>query len=101
MFLGKSPALFRCRGRSIRRHCCVLYVRSDKCPFKTELGIYESIGIIIFSSAIISLIMFFGGPPTAVFIGRSVEWLESRVVRMPLQDIAVGSWGLIIGLIIS
>jgi uncharacterized protein YacL len=69
--------------------------------FKTELGIYESIGIIIFSSAIISLIMFFGGPPTAVFIGRSVEWLESRVVRMPLQDIAVGAGGLIIGLIIA
>lgn len=68
---------------------------------KSELGIYESAGVVLFSSALFAVALFFLGPPIARLAISSIDWLEKKVVGAPLQDIVVGVGGLIIGLIIA
>jgi len=68
---------------------------------KTQLNVYESAGIVLLTSAIFSVIFFFSGPPLAIFTQKGITWLVNRVVKMSLQDIAVGVGGLIVGLIIA
>ncbi|HHW19306.1 MAG TPA: TRAM domain-containing protein [Firmicutes bacterium] len=68
---------------------------------KVEFRIYESAGIIVLTSAVFAVLFFFTAPPTAILVEKSIKWLENRVTRLSLQDIAVGVGGLIIGLIIA
>lgn len=68
---------------------------------KTEIGFYESAGFMLFVAAIFAVICFFVGPVFARLVVRGVEWLESRVLRLSLQDIVLSAGGLIVGLIIA
>ncbi len=69
--------------------------------FANEFGIWESAGIIIFTAAVLAVIMFFSGPVLWRGISAGVSWIEQRVVRLSLQDIAVAAGGLVVGLIIA
>jgi len=68
---------------------------------KNELGIWESAGLIVFSSAVLAVLMFFVGPILARWVSAGVDWIEQRVVRLSLPDIVVGAGGLVVGLIIA
>ena len=68
---------------------------------KSELGIWESAGVIVFSSAIFAVVMFFIGPILGRWVSSGIAWIEQRVVRLSLQDITVGAGGLVVGLIIA
>lgn len=68
---------------------------------KFELRIFESAGVIVFTSALFAVAFFFLGPPAAKLAVSGIEWIEKKVVGASLQDIVVGAGGLIVGLIIA
>lgn len=68
---------------------------------ENDLGIWESAGIVVFSSAVLAVVMFFAGPILGHWVSAGVDWIEERVVRLSLQDIVVGAGGLVVGLIIA
>ncbi len=68
---------------------------------KTELGIWEGAGIVLFTAAVAAVILFFSGPVIARLVAAGVDWIEKRVVRLSLTDIMVGVGGLVVGLIIA
>ncbi|MGI6643017.1 MAG: PIN/TRAM domain-containing protein [Bacillota bacterium] len=68
---------------------------------KTELGLWEGAGIVLFAAALAAVILFFLGPHIARLVVAGIDWIERRVVRLSLTDIMVGVGGLIVGLIIA
>lgn len=68
---------------------------------KMELPIYESAGVIVFTSAVFAVALFFLGPPVARLLVSGIDWIERKLVGASLQDILVGAGGLIVGLIIA
>ncbi len=68
---------------------------------KVELGIWEGAGIVMFTAALAAVALFFSGPLIARLVITGVDWIEKRVVRLSLADIAVAVGGLIVGLLIA
>jgi len=69
--------------------------------FKTDLGIYEASGVVVFTAAVLAVAFFFLGPPLAQVVISGVSLIERKVVKASLQDIVVGAGGLVVGLIIA
>jgi uncharacterized protein YacL len=74
-------------------------------PLKVITGIRLSApqtnSVIIFLGGLFAIFGFALGPATVRSVSRSTLWLEGRLQRTPVQDIVVGSIGLIVGLVIA
>jgi uncharacterized protein YacL len=101
LYLEKARRYFALAGAVIGGIIAFYLITPLKGLLKTELPIYESAGVIVFTSALFAVAFFFLGPPVAKLVISGVDWLEKKVVGAPLQDIVVGAGGLIVGLIIA
>lgn len=63
--------------------------------------IYESAGAILVIAGVLATLFYLIGPPIAALVKKGVKSLENRMVKMAFQDILVGVFGLIVGLIIA
>ena len=74
-------------------------------PISDFLGrsftIYESGGAILVIAGVLATLFYLIGPPIAVLVKKGVKSLENQMVKMAFQDILVGVFGLIVGLIIA
>ncbi len=74
-------------------------------PLKVITGIRLSAaqtnGVIVFLGGLFGVIGFAVAPATVRSVSHSTSYLEGRLQRTPIQDIVVGSIGLIVGLVIA
>ena len=74
-------------------------------PLKVITGIRLSAGqtngMIVFLGGLFAVIGFAVAPATVRSVTHSTSYIEGRLQRTPIQDIVVGSIGLIVGLVIA
>jgi uncharacterized protein YacL len=67
----------------------------------TSFDLWQSIVYMGLVGVVAGLLAYALAPWLIAFVWQSTSWLEGRIQRAPIQDVLAGSFGLIVGLIIS